>query len=81
MIFELGLEIDVLGLVSGSIGIGNVGGHQLLTSAQKIHVALNARAQVFHHDGVAQCNSAAREILLFLQAFAAVERWECDVGR
>ena len=36
------LEIDILGLIAGSIGVGDIGRHQLLPGAQQIHVSFQA---------------------------------------
>ena len=38
-VLEFGLKVDVLGLVTGRIRVGDVGSHQLLPGAQQIHVA------------------------------------------
>ena len=41
-ILEFRLEIDVLRVVAGSVGIGDIGGHQLLPGAEQIHISLEA---------------------------------------
>jgi hypothetical protein len=37
---ELRLEVQILGLESGGIGVGDVRGDDLLPQAQKVHVTL-----------------------------------------
>jgi len=47
---ELGLEVDVPGLVARGVGIGEIGSHQLLAQAQHVHVPFENAGNRVQHD-------------------------------
>ena len=46
---EAGLEIQILSLVAGGVGIGDIGRHQLLPHADQIHVLFEAVGEAIDH--------------------------------
>jgi len=47
---QAGLKVHVLCLVTWSVGVGNIGGNQLLADADHIHILLEAVTQAVDHD-------------------------------
>src|SRR5262249_2481533 len=47
---EFKLEVDVLGLVSGRIGVGDIGRDELLTAGQQVHVVFQFGSDSIQHD-------------------------------
>jgi hypothetical protein len=56
---EFELEIDVFGLVSGCIHIGDIGGYQLLPRREQVHVLLDLIGDTVYHRN-RSCNRATK---------------------
>ena len=60
LLSELGAEIDVLRVIAGSVGVGDVGGHELLPNAQQTHVPFEISGHSFKHDACPKAVSVPR---------------------
>jgi hypothetical protein len=56
-ILKLSLKIDVGGSIAGGVGIGNVGGPQLLAGAEQIHVPFELSGDGVEHAALLEAHA------------------------